>query len=146
MMARQFYFEEVEVGQEIPSLEKDPTTQQLVKYAGASGDFYQIHYDKDFAIANGLPGVILHGALKNGFLGQLMTDFAGEHGWLRKLAVQYRGMDQPGTKVVCRGKITKKYVENGQHLVDCEIWLENAKGEKTTPGTATVVLPSRAQL
>jgi acyl dehydratase len=144
-MARQFCFEDVEVGQEIPSLEKDPTTQQLVKYAGASGDFYQIHYDKDFAIANGLPGVILHGALKNGFLGQLMTDFAGEQGWLRKLAVQYRGMDQPGSKVVCRGKITRKYVENGQHLVDCEIWLENAKGEKTTPGTATVVLPSRAQ-
>src|SRR5712692_6801552 len=115
-MAKQIYFEDIEVGAEIPPLEKDPTTQQLVKYAGASGDFYQIHYDKDFAIANGLPGVILHGALKNGFLGQLMTDFAGEQGWLRKLAVQYRGMDQPGSKVVCRGKITKKHVENGQHL------------------------------
>ena len=148
-MARQFYFEDVEVGQEIPALEKSPTTQQLVRYAGASGDFYQIHYDKDFAIANGLPGVILHGALKNAFLGQLMTDFAGELGSLRKLAVQYRGMDQPGTKIVCRGKIAKKHLEpgngggSGEHLVDCEIWLENAKGEKTTPGSATVVLPSR---
>ena len=143
-MARQFYFEDVEVGQEIPSLEKNPTTQQLVRYAGASGDFYQIHYDKDFAIANGLPGVILHGALKNAFLGQLMTDFAGELGSLRRLAVQYRGMDQPGSKVVCRGKIAKKRVDNGEHLVECEIWLENAKGEKTTPGSATVVLPSTA--
>jgi acyl dehydratase len=143
-MARQFYFEDIEVGQEIPSLEKDPTTQQLVRYAGASGDFYQIHYDKDFALANGLPGVILHGALKNGFLGQLMTDFAGELGSLRKLAVQYRGMDQPGAKIVCRGKVTKKYVADGEHLVECEIWLENAKGEKTTPGTATVALPARA--
>jgi acyl dehydratase len=142
-MARQIYFEDVEVGREIPSLEKNPTTQQLVRYAGASGDFYQIHYDKDFALAAGLPGVILHGALKNAFLGQLMTDFAGELGWLKKLAVQYRGMDQPGAKVLCRGKITKKYVEDGRHLVDCDIWLENAKGEKTTPGSATVVLPSR---
>src|ERR1700688_2405687 len=146
-MAKQIYFEDVQVGTEIGPLEKNPTTQQLVRYAGASGDFYQIHYDKDFAIANGLPGVILHGALKNAFLGQLMTDFAGELGSLRKLAVQYRGMDQPGTKIVCRGKIAKKRIEkaNGssEHLVDCEIWLENAKGEKTTPGSATVVLPSR---
>jgi acyl dehydratase len=143
MAHKQFYFEDVEVGFEIPPLKKDPTTQQLVKYAGASGDFYQIHYDKDFALKNHLPGVILHGALKNAFLGQLMTDFAGDLGWLRKLSVQYRGMDQPGTKVICRGRVSKKYVEGGHHMVDCEIWLENSKGEKTTPGSATVVLPSK---
>src|SRR5579862_5991212 len=143
-MANQRYYEDVEVGYEVGPLEKNPTTQQLVKYAGASGDYYQIHYDKDFAMANKLPGVILHGALKNAFLGQLMTDFAGELGWLRKLAVQYRGMDQPGSKITARGKVTKKYVDGKDHVVECEIWLENAKGEKTTPGTATVVLPSRA--
>ena len=143
MAQKQFYFEDVEVGFELPSLKKDPTTQQLVKYAGASGDFYQIHYDKDFALKNHLPGVILHGALKNAFLGQLVTDFAGELGWLRKLSVQYRGMDQPGTSVTCKGKVIKKYVDGGNHLVDCEIWLENAQGEKTTPGSATVMLPSR---
>ena len=142
-MAKQRYFEDVEVGAEIGPLEKNPSTQQLVKYAGASGDFYQIHYDKDFAINAKLPGVILHGALKNAFLGHLMTDFVGEQGWLKKLSVQYRGMDQPGSKVVCRGRVTRKYVEGGNHIVDCEIWLENAKGEKTTPGSATAILPSR---
>ena len=142
-MAKQTYWEDVEAGSEVPALEKNPTTQQLVKYAGASGDFYQIHYDKDFALKNNLPGVILHGALKNAFLGQLMTDFAGDAGWLRKLSVQYRGMDQPGSKVWGKGRVVKKYVEGDQHLVDCEIWLENAKGEKTTPGSATVMLPSR---
>ena len=78
MPSKQIYFEDVEAGYEVPTLEKDPTSQQLVKYAGASGDFYQIHYDKDFALKNKLPGTILHGALKNAFLGQLMTDFAGE--------------------------------------------------------------------
>jgi len=143
-MAAQIYYEDVEAGSELPSLEKNPTTRQLVQYAGASGDFYQIHYDKDFAQANGLPGVILHGALKNAFLGQLVTDFAGDLGWLRKLTVQYRGMDQPGSKITGRGKVTKKYVDGQDHVVECEIWLENAKGEKTTPGTATVILPSRA--
>jgi acyl dehydratase len=143
-MAAQIYYEDVEAGSELPILEKNPTTRQLVQYAGASGDFYQIHYDKDFAQANALPGVILHGALKNAFLGQLVSDFAGELGWLRKLSVQYRGMDQPGSKITGRGKVTKKYIDGQDHIVECEIWLENAKGEKTTPGTATVILPSRA--
>lgn len=143
-MAAQVYYEDVEVGSQLPSLEKNPTTRQLVQYAGASGDFYQIHYDKDFAVANKLPGVILHGALKNAFLGQLMTDFAGELGWLRKLTVQYRGMDAPGSKITGRGKVVKKYTDGKDHIVECEIWLENAKGEKTTPGSATVILPSRA--
>ena len=144
MPGKQIYFEDVAEGTPIGPLEKEPTTQQLVKYAGASGDFYQIHYDKDFALKNNLPGVILHGALKNAFLGQLMTDFAGELGWLRKLSVQYRGMDQPGAKVICKGRVTNKYTDGGNHLVDCEIWLENAKGEKTTPGSATVILPARS--
>lgn len=66
-------------------MRKDPTPQQLVKYAGASGDFYQIHYDVNFAKNNGLPDIILHGALKNAFLGQLMTDYVGHEGTLKKL-------------------------------------------------------------
>jgi len=142
-VGEQVYFEDVQEGMEIPTLVKEPTTQQLVKYAGASGDYYQIHYDKDFAIGNGLPGAILHGALKNAFLGQLMTDWIGEGGTLKKLSVQYRGMDVPDDKLSCKGKVTKAYVEGGEHLVDCEIWLENGKGETTTPGAATVALPSR---
>jgi acyl dehydratase len=142
MPTKQIYFEDISEGMPIGPLEKNPTTQQLVKYAGASGDFYQIHYDKDFALNNNLPGVIIHGALKNAFLGQLMTDFAGDLGWLRKLSVQYRGMDQPGAKVICKGRVTKKFVQGSDHLIDCEIWLENAKGEKSTLGSATIILPS----
>ncbi len=53
-MAEQVYWEDVTEGMELPSLVKNPTTQQLVRYAGASGDYYQIHYDKDFAQGNQL--------------------------------------------------------------------------------------------
>ncbi len=143
-MSEQVYFEDVEEGSEIPTLEKNPTTQQLVKYAGASGDYYQIHYDQGFAKANGLPDVIRHGALKNAFLGHLMTDWVGQHGTLKKLSAQYRGMDVPGTPIYAKGVVTKKYVDDGENLVECDIWLENHKGEKTTPGSAVVALPSRS--
>jgi hypothetical protein len=97
----------------------------------------------DIWVRNGLPGVIIHGALKNAFLAQLMTDWIGEDGTLKKLGIQYRGMDVPGDTLTCKGRVTKKYVQDGLHYVDCEIWLENGKGEKTTPGSATVVLPTK---
>jgi acyl dehydratase len=143
-MAEQVYFEDVEEGMDLPTLEKNPTTQQLVKYAGASEDYYQIHYDKDYARANDLPDVILHGALKNAFLGQIVTDWIGEYGTLKKLSVQYRGMDVPGTPVYAKGAVKSKHVEDGEHLVECDLWLENEKGEKTTLGSATASLPSRS--
>ena len=142
-MAKQVYYEDVEEGKEIPQLVKNPTTQQLVKWAGASGDYYQIHYDKDFAQAAGLPGVIVHGRLKSSFLGQLMSDWVGEEGWVKKISVQHRGMDFPGEQMTCKGTVTKKHIQDGEHIVELEIWTENPRGEKTAPATATVALPSR---
>jgi acyl dehydratase len=142
-MAEQVYWEDVSEGMELPSVVKEPTTRQLVQYAGASGDFYEIHYDKDFAIGNKLDGPILHGALKSAFLAQLVTDWIGSQGSLKRLQCQYRGMDAPGNPITAKGTVTRVYEEGGQRLVDCTVWLENAEGQNTTPGNATVILPSR---
>ncbi|MCH8205442.1 MAG: dehydratase [Chloroflexi bacterium] len=142
-MTEQLYFEDVEEGREIPTLVKRPTTRQLVKFAGATSDYYQIHYDREFALSFGLPDVIVHGPLKNAFLGQLMTDWMGEYGTLRELSVQFRGMDIPGTPVYAKGVVSKKHVEDGENLVECDIWLETHEGERTTLGHAVVELPSR---
>lgn len=141
-MARALFYEDVQVGMDIPPLVKKPTTRQLVKWAGASGDFYEIHYDKDYAQSTGLPGVIVHGKLKASFLAQMLTDWIGEDGVLRKLTCQHRGMDFPGEVMTCKGKVTKKYVKDGEHFVECEVWAENPRGEKTAPGSALLILPS----
>ena len=142
-MAKQLFYEDVAVGSEISLLVKQPTTRQLVMWAGASGDYYQIHYDKDFAQSKGLPGVIVHGQLTGCFLGQLMTDWIGEQGSLKKLTCSYKGMNFPDESITCRGRVIKKYAEGGEHYVECNLRAENAKGEKTVSGTAVVTLPSR---
>ena len=90
-----------------------------------------------------MDSVIIHGALKNAYLGELMTQWIGPLGVLKRLGCQYRGMDMPGSPITAKGTITRKYEENGEHLLECDIWLENAEAEKTTPGSATVSLPSR---
>lgn len=142
-MTRKLYYEDVDVGGELTTLVKQPTTRQLVMWAGASSDYNPIHYDKDFAQSRGLPGVVVHGQLVGCFLGQMVTDWAGEQGRLRKLTLTYRGMNFSGETLICKGTVTKKYIEDEEHFVACNLWAENPRGEKTVSGTAIVVLPSR---
>jgi len=123
-------------GEEISEIVKHPTTRQLVQYAGAQGDFYEIHYDQDYARSVALPGVILHGLLKAGFLGQLITDWLGDDGTLETFEVSYRGIDIPGKPYRCRGMVKK--VEGDR--VELEVWGEDPEGKRTTVGSATVKL------
>ena len=153
-MAKQLFWEDIEVDGEVTPLPKIATSQMLVKWAGASGDMNPLHYDNSFATGQGVGKPIVHGALKRQWLVQLMTDWIGEDGFLKKFSCQYRAMDYPrdmktltepeeGETWQCKGKVTKKYVEDSEHYVDCSIWIENGKGEVTTPGKATVILPSK---
>ncbi|TAN32556.1 dehydratase [bacterium] len=122
------------VGTELPELVKHPTTRQLVKYAGAQGDFYEIHYDQEYARSVALPGVILHGLLKAAFLGQLVTDWLGDRGQLMTFEVSYRGIDVPGRPYRCRGRVS---AVDGADLT-LEVWGEDPDGNRTTIGRATV--------
>ena len=128
----------MKIGEEIAELVKHPTTRQLVQYAGAQGDFYEIHYDQAFAQSVGLPGVILHGLLKAAFLGQLVTDWLGDSGTLKAFEVSYRGIDVPGRPYRCRGRVSK--VDGEQ--VELEVWGEDPDGRRTTVGTALVEIGS----
>lgn len=151
---KQLYWGDVAVGNEVTPLPKVATRQMLVKWAGASGDFNPLHYEDAFAASQGVGSPIVHGQLKRAWLVQLMTDWIGEQGDLRKFSCQFRAMDYPrsmkdmfepqeGETWWCKGKVIKKYVEGDEHYVDCDIWLENGKGEVTTRGNATAAIPSR---
>jgi acyl dehydratase len=152
-MAKQLYWDDIKEGDEVTTLPKIATTQMLVKWAGASGDMNPLHWDEHFAAGQGVGKPIVHGALKRQWLVQLMTDWVGDEGFLRKFSCQYRSMDWPrpmgvagpeeGETWQCKGKVVKKYVEGSEALADCDIWVENGKGEITTPGKATVMLPKR---
>ena len=83
-MAKQIYYEDIEVGTEVTPLPKVATTQMLVRWAGASGDYNPLHYEAEFAKGQGVGEPIVHGALKRAWMGQLMTDWIGEEGELKK--------------------------------------------------------------
>ena len=111
-MADQVYFEDVVEGQEIPRLVKNCSTQQLVMWAAGSGDFYQIHYDKDFAQSTGLRGIIVHGALKHAFLGTVVCQpGAAPRGYARGFQTPFKRVLNGGTEVeyfdedICAGDV-----------------------------------------
>jgi hypothetical protein len=78
-----------------------------------------------------------------GWLGQAVTDWMGDDGALKKFSCEIRGPNMMGDINIIRGNVTKKYIEAGEHLVDCDIFCENQGGNITAPGRATVVLPSK---
>jgi len=137
------YFEDVKVGDELPPLVKGPIQQiQLTRYAGASGDFNPIHQDDEFARAAGMGGVFAHGMLSMGFVGQLVTDWAGA-GQVRKLGVRFAGLVRLKDTITCRGRVLARSSKDDVNLVDLEVWAENEKGDKVVTGKATVALPAR---
>lgn len=126
----------------MPPLLKKCSSRQLVMWAAAARDFYPIHYDPDCAREHGLDGVIVPGALKAAFFGQLLHDWVGPAGQVRRFSASYQKMDHPGQDLLCLGRVTKKYRHEDLHLLELYLWIE-AEGRKTTVGRALVALPVR---
>jgi acyl dehydratase len=71
-------FDDVQVGDELPAARYPLTRLDLVRYAGASGDFNYIHWNQRIATSVGLPDVIAHGMLTMATAARLVTDWAGD--------------------------------------------------------------------
>jgi acyl dehydratase len=139
----QVYFEDVQIGDEIPRLMKTPITHlQLVKYAGASGDFNPLHTDPKVGEAIGTGGIIAHGMLIMGFIGQMLSNYVGPQA-LRKFGVRFKGMTHLGDEITCTGTITEKYEENGEGRIAGEVWAADQKGDVKVTGTFVASLPHR---
>jgi acyl dehydratase len=79
----------VKAGQELAPLELRVTRADLVRYAGASGDFNPIHWSDRVATGVGLPGVIAHGMLTMALAGRLVTRWAGDPAGVRSYGVRF---------------------------------------------------------
>ncbi len=142
-MAEQIYWDDIEEGAEIALEREEMSSQRLVVWAAASGDFYQIHYDDGFAENNRLPGIIVHGALKGMLIGRLLDEWTGSEGRIVNWGVSYRGMDPARQDLRVWGTVTKKYEQDGEALLDLDVGVAQPDGTQTTPGTATVALPKK---
>ncbi|HTQ89116.1 MAG TPA: MaoC/PaaZ C-terminal domain-containing protein [Streptosporangiaceae bacterium] len=129
------------MGDELPPITRTLDRLQLVLYAAGSGDFNPLHYDPDFPQARQIGDNIVFGRLKYAALGQLVSDWLGHRGFIRRISASYRGMDRRGQPFTCRGRVTALRKKRGQCIVELELWTEGSDGRRTTEGTAEVALP-----
>lgn len=133
-------FENIQVGQSLPDLQKQVTVEQINRYAQASGDHNPIHVDDTFARSAGLPGVIAHGMLTMAFANQFVTDWLGDRSLLKRLQGRFAGMVLPGDELTCSGTVASK--DEATRRVVIHLAVSNQRGEKVfTKGVAEAEFP-----
>lgn len=127
----------LEIGDEAPELRTDPVTRaQIVRYAGAGGDFNPIHYDDGYAREAGMPSVFGHGLLAAGIVSRLA------HRWLgldnvRAFGARFTGQFFPGDVLTCGGRVVDVRRAGSDRVADCELWLRRENGDEVVRATAT---------
>ena len=102
-----------------------------------------VHWDNDLARSIGAPGAYDFGPQRVAWLGNLLTNWMGDDGFLKRFRAEVRRFNLVGDVTWCKGNVTRKRIDGKEHLADCDIWGENQRGEKTILGEATVILPCK---
>lgn len=143
MRRRQLYWEDVEVGADIEGFELSIGPRRAYLQISGSQDWYPVHHDPAFARKAGHEDIFMNTGFIQAALVRVITDWMGDDGFLRKLYFEMRRQQRPGDTMVCKGKVTDRHREEGEGLVDLEVWAENEREGVTTPGRALVTLPLR---
>jgi 3-hydroxybutyryl-CoA dehydratase len=125
------------LGQELPGFHKTVKQEEIALYARASRDFNPIHIDPEFARKTAAGGTIAHGMLILAYISRMMTEAFGIH-WLTggRFNVRFKAPARPGDVLTVQGRILK--VQNEPFQVNCEVLVNNQRGESVITGEAIV--------
>ena len=140
-------FEDFLEGQELATIAKGPMmVGDQVRWAGACDNYEsEFHHDEYVAKAQGLPGILLSGPLMASYLMTAVVQWMGRDARLVTFFDQNRGSTMPRDMAYLKGRVKRAYEEGGRAFVALECWVENQRGEITTPGSALVELPRRGR-
>jgi acyl dehydratase len=124
-------------------LQASPSTRLVNTETNIEDGWASAHWDEYFARQSGIPRPYDEGPMRYDNLTHLVTDWMGDDGVLREIAVQLRAPVLVGDLSWCTGEVAAKRDEDGRKLVDLHIWITNQRDERTTAGQAVVELPSR---
>lgn len=138
------YFEDVNVGDELPAWSRTTDFMSWNRYAAVNDEFVYIHMDDEAGrAARNERGAFGMGNLRYTYLLNALRDWIGDEAEIREAAVQYRAINQKNDTLTVTGKVTDKKVEDGENRVYLDTNVVNQLGEATCPGHAIVVLPNR---
>lgn len=103
----------------------------------------RVHWENELARDVGVPAAYDYGPERVSWLGNLVTNWMGDDGFLKKLNVQVRRHNILGDTTWCYGKVVRKFVDGDDHIIECSVQAVNQNGEISAIGEASVVLPGR---
>ncbi|MFT0849278.1 MaoC family dehydratase N-terminal domain-containing protein [Achromobacter sp. F4_2707] len=103
----------------------------------------RVHWEEEFALEVGAPGAYDYGPERTSWLTHQLTNWMGDDGFLRKAHCKVRRHNPEGDMLFIHGKVTRKFVENGMHLVEIEQEGRNQDNELSVVGSGVVELPTR---
>jgi acyl dehydratase len=135
--------DQAEPGTELPPRQYQVTRRDLVRYAGASGDFNVIHWNERIARSVGLPDVIAHGMLTMALAGRFLTEWAGDPGAVTEFGVRFSAPvvvpdDDKGATVEVAGTVTERL---DGHRVAVDVTARSDGAKVLTRARAVVRLP-----
>lgn len=142
-MAYNVYFEDVEVGQEIPAFERKTDLMSWNRYAAINDEFLYIHMDDEAGKAAGQGAAFGMGNLRWAYVLNALRAWIGDEAEVRELSMQFRAINHKNDQLATLGVVTEKKQENGENLVVLDVNVVNQDGVKGAPGRAVVSLPSR---
>lgn len=146
MKKEQIFFEDVDVGTEIPLLTKKYNLMKMALFASVHGDWCPGHYDYKWAREKfNQPAPFAYGLQITAHCSQVLTDWISPNGALRKFKARTLTPTYPYDTLTIRGRVTRKYAEGGENYLDCEVWAEKQDGSVAARGSATVTLPCRSR-
>jgi acyl dehydratase len=136
-------YDEAQPGTELAPRQYQVTRRDLVRYAGASGDFNVIHWNERIAKSVGLPDVIAHGMLTMALAGRFLTEWAGDPGAITEYGVRFSAPvvvpdDDKGATVEVAGTVTERLDGN---RVAVEVTARSNGTKVLTRARAVVRLP-----
>ncbi len=123
---------------------RHPADTYIDPETGVQDHPHRGHWEEFMAREVGMPGVYDVGTSRISWLAHFMTDWIGDDGFLKKLNVILRRPNVVGDLTILKGRVKRKFKENDEYLVECEIWAENQLGEVTAQGSSVVSLPARS--
>jgi len=129
-------------GDALPALERTVTLVDMIAYAGATWDFYRLHYDPEFVAAAGVPGPVVDGQLFGALFAELLQDAFGPRCFVHELSFTFRNLMFAGETVRCEGTVAS--VSDDRVTVDLTATiLDGPHGPRrpaAQPARATVLL------
>lgn len=132
-------FDALRAGDAFELLVEPVSTQQLVRYAGASDDYNRIHYDQPYAVDAGLGGIVAHGMLTMAFMARAAGEFAGEQGRVSRIAARFTAPVRPGDAVHVTGTLTGVLRDGRRGELECRL-AADVGGRAVASGDATLVI------